>query len=266
MCACRFSFFMRVAGGRFMPMHDWTRVDAGIYHDFHVSWAVELRNTLNQGVLPDGYYALVEQHAGRRVPDLITLGQTTPISDFPPLPPPPGGLALAEAPPRVAYTSELAPSPTARRRSVAIRHVSHHRLVAVVEIVSPGNKDRVEHVEELADKIDGLLRAGVHVMLIDLFPATTRDPQGIDAVVREFYSGPDQTYDAPPEPPPCVVSYCSALTIGVYFQPLAVGRGLPEMPLFIHVDHYVNVPLEATYSAAFAGVPEVWKARVRSHK
>jgi hypothetical protein len=21
-----------------MPMHDWTRVDAGIYHDFHHEW------------------------------------------------------------------------------------------------------------------------------------------------------------------------------------------------------------------------------------
>lgn len=243
-----------------MPMHDWTQVDAGIYHDFHVAWAVEMRNALNKGVLPDGYYALVEQHAGRRVPDLITLSRTAASTDFPSLPPPAGGLALAEAPPRVAYTSELAPSPTSRRRTVAIRHVSQHRLVAVVEIVSPGNKDRLEHLEELAGKIEGFLRAGVHVMLVDLFPAATHDPRGVDALVREFYSGPDQPYDAPPEPPPCIVSYRAAPAIGVYFQPLAIGRELPDMPLFIHADRYVNVPLETTYSAAFAGVPDVWKA------
>jgi hypothetical protein len=51
-----------------MPVHDWTRVDAGIFHDFHLGWIGELRGALNGGLLPEGYYALgtapplVEQH------------------------------------------------------------------------------------------------------------------------------------------------------------------------------------------------------------
>ena len=47
-----------------MPVHAWTRVTAGTFHDFHNAWITELRNALNGGVLPAGYYALGEQHTG----------------------------------------------------------------------------------------------------------------------------------------------------------------------------------------------------------
>ncbi len=32
-----------------MPLHDWTRVSAGIYHDFHQDWTIEIRRALNGG-------------------------------------------------------------------------------------------------------------------------------------------------------------------------------------------------------------------------
>jgi hypothetical protein len=41
-----------------MPVHDWTRVEAGIFHDFHTVWAVAIRNALNDGLLPKGYYVM----------------------------------------------------------------------------------------------------------------------------------------------------------------------------------------------------------------
>src|SRR5690606_1979521 len=40
-----------------MPMHDWTRVAAGIYHDFHHEWISAIKQALN-AVLPGTYYAL----------------------------------------------------------------------------------------------------------------------------------------------------------------------------------------------------------------
>jgi len=46
-----------------MPMHDWTKVEAGLYHDFHTSWLVEIRNALNKRLLPSSYYTLVEQNS-----------------------------------------------------------------------------------------------------------------------------------------------------------------------------------------------------------
>jgi len=34
---------------------------------------------------------------------------------------------------------------------------------------------------------------------------------------------------------------------------------LPEMPLFLDPDYYINVPLEPDYTAAYRGVPEYWR-------
>jgi hypothetical protein len=56
-----------------MPINDWTRVEAGIVHDFHVSWLPEIRKALNEGVLPEGFYALAEQHVGCSIADVLTL-------------------------------------------------------------------------------------------------------------------------------------------------------------------------------------------------
>src|SRR5258708_4954632 len=65
----------------FMPIHDWTQVNAGIFHDFHSGWIIKLRTTLNAGLLPSGYYALAEQVTRPFGPDVLTLqanGQTKP--------------------------------------------------------------------------------------------------------------------------------------------------------------------------------------------
>jgi hypothetical protein len=44
-----------------------------------------------------------------------------------------------------------------------------------------------------------------------------------------------------------------------YFERLAVGQPLPDMPVFLTPDHYVNVPLEPTYLESYRGVPQRWK-------
>jgi hypothetical protein len=56
-----------------MPIHDWTRVDAGIFHAFHHDWITEIARALNRGLLPASYYALPEQLAGGLGPDILTL-------------------------------------------------------------------------------------------------------------------------------------------------------------------------------------------------
>ena len=71
-----------------MPVHDWARVDAGIFHDFHHAWIEELKRMLNAGLLPSDYYALAEQHAAGFGPDVLTL-QTADSEDSEP-PPSPG--------------------------------------------------------------------------------------------------------------------------------------------------------------------------------
>ncbi len=82
-----------------MGVHDWTRVEAGIVHDFHTVWIGHLRTALNEGLLPSGYYALAEQHTGRPITDVLTLhAGTGPREPLPPPAPDTGGVAVAEAP------------------------------------------------------------------------------------------------------------------------------------------------------------------------
>ncbi|HUG68400.1 MAG TPA: DUF4058 family protein, partial [Pirellulaceae bacterium] len=171
-----------------MPLHDWTQVEAGIFHDFHTAWIAEIRKVLNGGLLPEGYYALAEQHAGNYVADILTLHSRPDIIREPDVPPPPslesGGIAVADAPPKVRSVESIETEIAELRRTLTIRHISTHRVVALLEIVSPGNKDRPDHVEEFAIKTITALERGVNVVVVDLFPPGAHDPGGIHGEIR----------------------------------------------------------------------------------
>lgn len=77
-----------------MPIHDWTRVDAGIFHAFHHTWITEIARALNRGLLPTDYYALPEQHAAGFGPDVLTL-QSDDEAGGPAAEPSPSGVLLA---------------------------------------------------------------------------------------------------------------------------------------------------------------------------
>src|SRR5262249_45690717 len=220
-----------------MPVHDWTRVEAGMFHDFHTAWITELRNAFNGGLLPPDYYALGEQHAGRFIADVLTLHASRPNGEPPPLPPADGGLAVAEAPPKVRRLLTGIETYRQRRRTLAIRHVSGHRLIAMVEIVSPANKDRPESVDEFVGKTVEALDLGVHVLLLDLLPPGRHDPRGLHgAVWNQFAEGP---YDLPVAEPLTLASYAAGPPVKAYVEHLAVGGVLPDMPLFLHSERYI---------------------------
>ncbi len=243
-----------------MPVHDWTLVDAGIFHDFHVAWLPEIRKALNGGLLPEGFYALAEQHAGRTIADVLTLHASPGNLDpLPVLPKTGGGTAVVEAPPRVRRRESLDLGLRARRRSVAIRHVSGHRLVALLEIVPPANKDRQQSVDDFAAKAVDALDAGIHLVVVDLFPPGPFDPQGMPGAVRQRLV---DSHDADPLPagePLTLASYVAGPGVEIYWEHLAPGGILPEMPLFLNLERYVSLPLESTYEAAYQGMPAFWR-------
>jgi hypothetical protein len=209
---------------------------------------------LNGGVLPRGYYALSEQYASGPIPDELTLHR--PDSDLSPTPAPrEGGIALAEAPPRIGRKPTADPKAVylARRRTLTIRHASGHRIVAFLEIVSPGNKDRTSSVQDLVNKVDAALMQGIHVLTVDLFPPGRFDPQGLHGAVWTRYG--TEEYVVPDDQPLTVCSYRAATPVDAYIEHLAFGGPLPDMPLFLDADNYVYVPLELTYQAAFDDMP-----------
>lgn len=241
-----------------MSVHDWTRVEAGIFHDFHVAWIAEIRKALNDGLLPEGYYALAEQHAGQSIPDVLTLNATT-ESDVAASLPESGGTAVAEAPPKVRRHETVELSLRARRRTLAIRHVSGHRLVALIEILSPANKDRPKHLEEISAKVVDALNAGIHLLLVDLFPPGSHDPTGIHGNILNMLEDSRNPYDLPADGPLTLASYVADTPVEVYLEHLAPSSTLVDMPLFLSPERYVNVPLDATYMAAYRGMPVFWR-------
>ncbi len=158
-----------------MPMHDWTRVSAGTFHDFHNSWITHLKERLNEGLLPAPYYAPGKQRAGEITPDVLALhsadGDTmeTPWSSE--KDGQGGGLvAVAEAPPRVQLAQEAIEDLTfylARQRTLVIRHTSGDRIAAWIEIMSPANKHTPRTLDDFADKVIAALHVGIHVLIID---------------------------------------------------------------------------------------------------
>lgn len=250
-----------------MPVHDWTRVDAGIFHDFHLEWIASLKHALNHGTLPAEYYALAEQVAGGLHPDVLTLERNlptrTPSHGNGPATPVHGGIALDVVPPRVRFTATTEPERYARKQNrIVIRHRSGDAIAAVVEIISPGNKGSQHALRSLVEKAREFLDAGVHLLILDLFPPGPRDPQGIHgAIWSEIGSG---LFELPADKPLTLAAYDAGLVIKAFVEPVAVGDHLPDMPLFLEPDIYVPVPLDATYQAAFAEVPDRWRSELET--
>jgi hypothetical protein len=238
-----------------MAIHDWTRVEAGIFHDFHHGWIEEIKRTLNRGLLPPPYYALAEQIAGGLGPDVLTLKGPTKGGE--PDANPPGAVALAVAAPKVHFRAKAEVDLYATKaKAVVIRHASRHQVIAVVEIVSPGNNNR-HGLRAFVEKAEELLRAGVHLLIADLFPPTPRDPQGIPKAIWGEFA--DNDFALPPDKPLSVGAFIGGVGSEVLIEPTAVGAPLPEMPLFLTPDYYVRVPLEATYQSAWEAVPSFWR-------
>ncbi len=245
-----------------MPIHDWTRVSAGTFHDFHVGWIPILRAALNNGLLPSEYYAQAEQVTGPFAPDVLALEYTVPNDDGEDGDTNGGGgtatVAMAKAAPKVRITEEMEHRFYRNsRRRIAIRHSSDDRIVALIEIVSPGNKDSTASFAAFVEKAAEVIYRGYHLLVIDLFPPTPRDPDGIHAAIWRQYG--NYPFTQPEGEPLTLASYSAGLTRRAYVEPTAVGRTLIDMPLFLTPEIYVNVPLEATYFAAYDGLPRRWK-------
>ena len=246
-----------------MPIHDWTRVTPGIFHDFRHSWIVTINRFLNAVLLPAEYYALMERRAGAIGPDVLTL-ETLNDASADDRPAYSGessdvGVAVETAPPKVSFTAE-AEFLVTRQNRVAIRHTSDHRIVAVIEIVSPGNKAGQFQFDQFVRKACEFITEGVHLLILDLFPPTPRDPQGIHAAIWSSFDS--KPFTPPAGKPLTLAAYCSSESPMAFVEPIAAGDELIEMPVFLQTLRYVSLPLEPTYREAFANVPKFWRGRL----
>jgi hypothetical protein len=242
-----------------MPIHDWTKAPSGYFHHFHQRWTGNICDALNAGRLPRGYFALVEQRdAAGTVPDVLTFHRKS-TNDL--RGEPRGSLAVADAPPHARFVSRATDEDVyaARASRVVVRR-GHDDVVSVIEVVSPGNKVSRSALRTFTEKAIDLLNQGINLMVVDLFPPTPRDPQGIHKVVWDEVK--EEAFELPPDKRLTLASYSAGVPKTAYVEPVGVGDVMPDCPAFLDPETYVPVPLEQTYESTWAACPDEFKDRV----
>ena len=111
-----------------------------------------------------------------------------------------------------------------KRRTLVIRHTSGDRIVALLEIVSPGNKSAQHAIRSFVEKAVEALYRGYHLLIVDLFPVGPRDPNGLHALIWGEIS--DVPFTLPEDEPLTLAAYSAGPVKRAYVEPTAVGREL----------------------------------------
>jgi len=245
-----------------MPLHEWSKVPAGLFHHFHQSWSMRITDALNDSRLPSDVFALVEQPSGPLEPDVLAIeSRDQGVEESFARPEEAGGAVTATAP----STSMMYHTDSMDYAKKANRVVIHHQLgdiVAIIEIVLPGNKDRRTALSEFVRKTVEFLDSGVHVLVVDLFPPMNHDPRGIHQCIWDEYEETEFTF--PPGKSHLLASYKTDWERTAYLEPLAVGDSLIDMPLFLSSRLHVKVPLTETYEAAWNAAPRALRDAVEA--
>lgn len=248
-----------------MPIHDWSRVSSGLFHHFHQSWSIRMSDALNGGVLPPNLSALVEQRAGVKEPEVLAIEDYGALDDRETslLEENAGRVATMEVPATRIVQRSTNQMYADRANRIVIRH-HLGQIVAVIEIVSPGNKDKRAAVRKFVEKTVEFIEAGVHVLIVDLFPPTVRDLQGLHKLIWDEIE--EQPFELPQGLDRLLMSYQAGREKVAYIEPLAIGDTMPDMPLFLTPDAHVKIPLETTYEATWNAMPQQLRTAVTTGK
>ncbi len=197
--------------------------------------------------------AMTEQVTGRPIPDVVTVQLRT-LKDNA------GGVAVATAPPTARVIAKFEKINYAKRADrVVIRH-GRGKVVAIIEILSPGNKDSRNSIRTFVEKAADILNQGVNLLVVDLFPPTPRDPQGIHKAIWDEFG--DEPFEAPPGKLLTVASYIGGDMPTAYVDSIGIGDSLPSAPIFLSETRYIPAPLESTYMRAWETFPAMLKELV----
>jgi hypothetical protein len=125
------------------------------------------------------------------------------------------------------------------------------KLVAAIELISPGNKDRPAERTAFATRCASYLYQGISLIIVDI--VTNRRANLHNDILRIM-----QTEDHLPLPPEAnlyAVAYRpmrrhNGDEIDIWRSRLALGKTLPTLPLGPQADLVIPVDFEATYAEA----------------
>ncbi len=220
------------------------------WESFHATWCGALADHLNRGLLPPGYVALEQLHAGAPAEiDVATY-------DEGPRPAPAGNGAarLAVAAPVWVPASPPVVLPAVFPEGCTIQILANEggrTLVAAIEMISPGNKGRAAKRRLFAAKCATYLARGVGLVIVDA--VTSRSGNLHNELIDLL--GLDATFRMPAEHSLYVVAYRplrrdAGEQIDAWPMPLRVGAALPTVPLSLAAELCLPVDLEAAYTDA----------------
>jgi hypothetical protein len=218
------------------------------WESFHVNWAGAMADALNESLLPEGYFA--EEHAqlGPWVEiDVATFTDSMPSGHR-------AGRTIT-MPPRVwAPPAPAMVVPAAFPDAFEVLVFESEggaRLVAAIDLVGPGNKDRAAQRQAFAVKCASYLCRGISLIVIDI--VTSRRANLHNEVLQVLGHG--ETFAMTAE----------AVLYGVAYRPIVrdeqeqieiwpsareIGQPLPVLPLALNAELALPIDLEATYTAA----------------
>jgi len=233
-----------------MPLHDWNTMEN--WETVHHLWITNLYFAIKER-LPAGFRAymatvpLLGIGGASGKPDVTIHRRPEEVGPSDPRREAANGTGTASG---EAPMFEVAVS---TRESGATLFVEYRGwLIAAVELVSPGNKDRPSKREASAARYAAYLTGGVHLLLIDVHPRPV-NLSFADMIAAEL------EFTQPPCPAPFTISYRvgdpvgGARLLGVWPKPLTVGAPLPSVLLPLNLDQAVTVDLEQTYTRATDG-------------
>jgi len=218
------------------------------WESFHTRWATTIADALQQS-LPRRYFTDVFIHLGSRIEADVAEFERPPEPEDE-SPNGPGGVALQTwAPPAPPLTM---PGTFPDEIEVQVRDmIDDARLVAVIELVSPGNKDRDDARGGFAGKCAAYLQKGIGLIAADI--VTTRHANLHNELIRLLEA--DDKYLLADDVYLYAVAYRPARRgaenlIDLWPVPLTVGGRLPLLPLALRGAPAVPVDLEKTYTDA----------------
>jgi hypothetical protein len=218
------------------------------WDELHGMWPAEIVRQLFP-ILPDGYVAALSVHLGAffeidvSVHDAAAPARRTEKANA-------GNSPVATlAPPSPTLTVET-DWPEQDEYEVRVYDERHgRRLVAAIELVSPGNKERPESRRAFVAKVAALLQDDVCVSLVDLVTVRQFNLYGD---VLHLIGRPDLAAGVQD-----TSLYAATLRgrkrlralplLETWFYPMAVGHALPPLPIWLDMDQRVMLELEAGY-------------------
>jgi hypothetical protein len=220
------------------------------WESFHSQWASSIAAYLNRTLPSPRFFAEMQIHLGTAVEADVADFDTLTFSTAAGNGSGGGGVAVQPYAPPAATHTMAAVFPDELEVQV-FDDQSERRLVAVVELVSPRNKDRPESRRAFAAKCAAYLQVGVGLVVIDL--VTERSANLHNELVDLMGHGGASLMQ--PAAPIYTTAYrptrrAESNLIDVWLEPLTVGGNLPAMPLALRGVGCIRLDLEGNYAEA----------------